>query len=227
MEKQQTLKKSQPRVVVFDFDGTLANGEDVFLDLLNSLAGEYGYQPVTHDQIPTLKNMGAKDFITKRLGLPLWNLLRIEKRFREEYGKRMDQVKIFPGIKELLESLKFAGFVVGILSSNSEESIHKFLKAHDLDIADFVYSGSSLFGKTRVIKNMLKDQGLESTDIIYVGDEVRDVESCKSARVPIIAVGWGLNSSQALHAAGADSVVESPADILHLLNPENSAIINP
>lgn len=214
MENELKITSKSGRVVVFDFDGTIADGESMFLSLLNSQASRFGYQPVTVDQIPELKNMGAKEFVSKRLGLPLWDIVRIEKIFRQEYGLRMSEVKLFPGMEEVFQKLKQAGHRIGILSSNSSESINKFLKDHNVNGFDFVYSGSSLLGKARVIKNMIKSERINIGDVIYIGDEVRDVEAAHTAGVPVIAVGWGLNSVTALKNANPDFLAEHPPEIL-------------
>lgn len=223
LNKGQDGNKVQRHTVIFDFDGTIANGEAAFLDMINSFAAEYGYRPITQDQIPSLRDMGAKDFLFKRLGLPFWDLLRIEKRGRLEYGKRMGMVKLVQGMREVFNVLERQGFRVGILSSNSEESISSFLKINDLHNLDFLYSGSSIFGKAKVIKKMIKEKGLNISDVIYIGDESRDVEACLKVGIPVIAVTWGLNSLKVLKQAGARLIAEEPSDIVAILESQSQS----
>lgn len=203
------------KVVIFDFDGTIANGETVLVETLNILAPEFGYDPVTPDQIPELKMMGARDFILKRLRIPLWKIHRLEKRGREEYSKRIDAMEIFAGTKDAIERLKQGDYKIGIVSSNSAEAISRLLGSHGISV-DFVYSGSSLFGKAKVVNKLLKKKGIDPAKVVYVGDEVRDVEACRKVGISMIAVGWGFNSIEALRSTGVE-VANEPSELLHKL----------
>jgi phosphoglycolate phosphatase-like HAD superfamily hydrolase len=64
---------------------------------------------------------------------------------------------------------------------------------------------------------VLREQSLQPADILYVGDEVRDVEACQKVGVKIIAVTWGLNSQEALEKAGAETVSTREALLEQLL----------
>ena len=218
MNKNYRLKereRAEYSIAIFDFDGTIVNGETALVETLNALALEFGYNPITLDQIPELKMMGAKNFILKRLKIPIWRIPKLEKRGREEYNKRVAEMELFAGIKEVIVGLKQKSYKVGIISSNSALAILQLLETHGINV-DFVYSGSSLFGKARVIKRMLKEKNINPTEVIYIGDEVRDVEACRKIGIDIIAVGWGFNAPEALQKAGAE-VVNEPSELLNKL----------
>jgi phosphoglycolate phosphatase-like HAD superfamily hydrolase len=106
--------------------------------------------------------------------------------------------------------LKEMGFRTGILTSNSQENVTQFLIANQLEQFDVIYSGASLFGKSKVIRSALKKQNLKTTDVLYVGDETRDIDAARSAGVRIVSVSWGFNNREILSAQMPDYLIDDP-----------------
>lgn len=200
------------KTIVFDFDGTLSDSMPIFLDVINILAREFDYPQVDQKREQELRMMSTKKFMLEELKLSKLHVMSFEKRAREECLKRVDDLVLFDGVKEVIQDLKEQGYRVGILSSNSQEVIESVLQRYNVRV-DFVYSGSSLFGKSRVIGAMLKEHKITKDDVVYVGDELRDVEACQTAGVNMVAVDWGFNAKEAFKAVGVDAV-SSPQELL-------------
>lgn len=47
------------KVVVFDFDGTIADTHDTFVEIVNRLAKNFGYQPINEEDLARLKNLSS------------------------------------------------------------------------------------------------------------------------------------------------------------------------
>jgi phosphoglycolate phosphatase len=47
------------KAVLFDFDGTIANTQDAFLEIVNDLADEFGYPQIDYIQLERLKNLSS------------------------------------------------------------------------------------------------------------------------------------------------------------------------
>ena len=193
--------------VLFDFDGTLADNSFLFLEALNALSGEFGFTPVTPDEIPALRHVSARDILTQRLGIPLWNIFKIRR--LDSARKRVwiekishVEVALFEGVADLIQDLREVGIVVGIVSSNLPEVIERTLRSRQVEV-DFVHAGSAVFGKARAIRSVLRERRIDVSRAVYVGDEIRDLEACRAVGIPMIGVGWGLNAPEALEARGA------------------------
>ena len=132
---------------------------------------------------------------------------------QKELHQRMDRVELFPGIEDLVRDLKRRAFRLGILTSNSRENVLKLLRARNLDVFDFIHSESNFFGKTRALEHLLQKHGLAKGDVIYVGDETRDIEACQHAGVAVIAVTWGFHRKDLLRAKNPTFLVDSAAEI--------------
>ena len=67
-----------------------------------------------------------------------------------------------------------------------------------------------------MIKHLLKEKNFSNGDMVYVGDEVRDIKAAKKARVRVIAVTWGLNSRKILEKEHPDYLVDRPQELLKI-----------
>ncbi len=195
--------------IVFDFDGTLADTFDVIKNIAMQEYSEYDID------LELFKSEGAKGLL-KMLGIPRWKIpgmiLNVTSKLRNS-----KEIKLFPGIVELLNQLK-KDYKIGIVSSNSQEIIYDTLREYELDdLFEFVYSESSLFGKHLVLKKMCSKYKIDPDDVMYVGDEDRDIVAAKKANIKTIAVTWGFNSREKLSRETPDYLVDSPMEFLEVL----------
>ena len=175
----------------------------------NIAINEYGEYAVDFD-FESIKNEDTKGLL-KKLNIPLWKLPEMSLKITSKLRNNKD-IKLFPGIIDLLTNLK-KNYKLGILSSNSRENIIATLKEHKIDnLFEFVYSGSSIFGKHLVLKKMCSKQQINH-EVIYVGDEER-YHCIKKARIKNIAVTWGFNSKEKLSREKPDYIVDSQYKLL-------------
>ena len=109
------------------------------------------------------------------------------------------------------------GYKLGILTSNSEENVSKFLKKNNLDLFDFIHSESSILGKSKAMHDLLKKHGIRPEEAIYVGDEIRDIEAARKTNIEIIPVCWGYNSKQILEKQNPDFLIDEPRQLIEIL----------
>ena len=87
----------------------------------------------------------------------------------------------------------------GNLSTNSTETVNKFLVNNQLDnYFGFRKTDVPLFGKKRALRRVKRRLLKSYAHLLYIGDEIRDIEACQKAGVDIISVSWGFNSRSAL-----------------------------
>ena len=204
------------KVIIFDFDGTIAETLDSIVNIINGLSDELGYKKVTGENIDELRNKKPKE-ILKDLGISILKLSSVGKRIKLELNKEIEYVPPVSGIEEALLELKKTGYKLGILTSNSKDDVSKFLKKNNLDLFDFIHSESSIFGKSKVINDFLKNQGIKLGEVIYVGDETRDIEAAQKTNIQIIAVSWGFNSKQILEKQNPDFLIDEPRQLIEIM----------
>lgn len=205
------------KVVVFDFDGTIADTIDTALKIYNNISKKYDCKPVDPQEKDFLRNKKPQE-ILKSYGLTLFKLPFIMMHLRKELHQQIAKVSLIKGMDVVLRAIKQKGFTVGILTSNSKENVKLFLEKNQLlDMFDFIYSSKNIFGKDKDILKLLKERNISKKSIIYVGDETRDIEAAKRVSIPIISVTWGVNTKQVLEKSMPDYIVDTPDELLKCL----------
>jgi phosphoglycolate phosphatase len=202
--------------IIFDFDGTIADTLSAIVRLVNEHAPEFNIKPLGEKDVEELRGMSNLDII-KRYRIPLFKVPSMVLMAQKELHKRIGEVPIFPGIKDLILDLKVRGLRLGILTSNSAENVLKFLRTKGLDVFDFIHSEQNFFGKNWALLHLLKKHGLKKETTIYVGDEVRDIEACQKVGIPIIAVGWGFHRRHLLAEKNPTHLVDSAGEIMAIV----------
>ena len=205
------------KVIIFDFDGTLADTIDILLSITNRLSAEFGFKSATKEELAQLSNLNSWQ-ILQYSGISIFKFPLLIRRLKAELQSEVPNIQLFPGIKEVLLELKKRGFQLGIITSNSRENVLASLAKNGLqDTFTFIYSGST-FGKHKVINKWLKIENINPEEVIYVGDEIRDIDAAKKTGIKVIAVGWGFNSPQALAAQNPNFLIERPQELIEIMN---------
>jgi len=216
--RRRARPKFAPRLVIFDFDGTIGDTLMAGYEILNTLADRFGFRRLEESDLARARAMRTLELLAF-LGLPARKLPKVARAGTDLLAARIRSIQPFPGLPELLTELRRRGYRLGIITSNSEKNVRAFLDQHGLDHFDFVRSSSKLLGKAREIRAVRKSGGYKRHHVLFVGDETRDIEACKKAGVRIAAVTWGYNTPQALLALAPDFLAPTPDDILKALEP--------
>ena len=202
------------RGVLFDFDGTLARSHGPVYEVIAELAREYRLKLLPPEELRALGMLAA----ARAMGLRSWRIPQFTRLARRKLTRHMGSVELEPGFAELLRALRERGLAVGLLTSNSEENVLGVLERAEVrDCFTHLHFGSSLLGKHRSIRKVARQLGLRAGELIYVGDELRDIEACKRAGVPCLAVGWGFHTAEALRAAEPDYFAATVEEACRLL----------
>jgi len=205
------------KVIIFDFDGTLADTIDILLSITNRLSAEFGFKSATKEELAQLRNLTSWQ-ILKYSGISIFKFPLLIRKLKAELRSEIPTIQLFSGIKEVLLELKKLGFQLGIITSNSRENVLVLLEINGLqDSFTFIYSGST-FGKHKVIDRWLKREQINPEQVVYVGDEVRDIDAAKKTGIKIISVGWGFNSQEALAAHNPDFLIERPQELIEIMS---------
>lgn len=205
------------KVIIFDFDGTIADTVDALVSIANRLAVEFGYIQITPNELALLRNLTAREII-KYSGISLFKIPFLVKKVKAELKHKIHEMKPIPGIKPTLIELKNQGYMLGIITSNSQDNVIEFLKLNELEcLFDFIQSGVTIFGKTTIINNVIKQKQLKPQEVVYVGDETRDIEAAKKANIKVIAVSWGFNASEILANQNPDFLIHQASELLDVV----------
>ena len=205
------------RVILFDFDGTIADTYQAIANITNQLSTEFGYKALDEEELLLIKNLSSRE-VVKRSEISIFKLPFLVRRIRTELKKEIAELNAISDMVRVLLRLKSTGYILGIVTSNTRENVDIFLSKHGLDsVFSFIYSGTAIFGKHRVLKQVVREHRLKKSEVIYVGDETRDVRSARKSGIAIIAVSWGFNSAEILQEHRPDYLVDRPQELLEAI----------
>lgn len=200
-------------IAIFDFDGTIADTFNTGAMLINHFAERFGYKKI---DFANNKDLSARQLI-KMANVKFWHIPRLVRFFRKESGKRSHEIKPFDFIPNIMAQLNQM-CDMGILTTNSAVTVNNFLKDNQLDnYFSFIKTDVPLFGKKRALRRVKRQLLKRYTHIIYIGDEIRDIEACRKADIDIVSVSWGYNSYKALKKVNS-SIAETPEQLVELLS---------
>jgi phosphoglycolate phosphatase len=205
------------RLLIFDFDGTLANSFPWFLGCINEAAARFRFRPIAPEEVDPLRSLGARQLM-RHLRVSPWKLPLVARWMRRRMAAELGVVPLFGGVRALLEELDRRGVRLAVVSSNSAATVRRALGPHATLLGQ-VEGGASLFGKARRLRKVVRASGVRAEEVLCVGDEIRDAEAARRAGLAFGAVGWGYTHPDALRATRPALFFERVDDILTTLSP--------
>jgi phosphoglycolate phosphatase len=206
------------KTLVFDFDGTIADTLGETRLIFNRIAPDYGIREVAEHELDHLRHLSLKELLD-HLDIPKRRVPALISRGTGMMRSNISQLKLIEGMPEVLVELRRHVRSFGILTSNATANVDLFLRTHGLrEQFDFISSTSKLTGKSKHLKAIRKTFSLRAEELLYIGDELRDVKASQKAGIPIAAVTWGFNSRESLAASEPDYLFHEPADFLRLID---------
>ena len=198
-------------IILFDFDGTIADTISAGLEIINAHADKYGYKRLDGD----INTHFSALQLVKLAEVKLWKLPYLIYQLKKKLAEKSDELKFLSESPVLIKKLNEAGYELGILTSNSYKTVTAFLKKYELDsYFSFLRTDVSLFGKK---KALAKSKKILNKKIIYIGDELRDIEACRKNEIPIVSIPWGLNSFESLEEHNPGLVAKTADEAFALI----------
>jgi len=213
-------KVNRKKLLIFDFDGTIADTMMVGLDIANEMAEKYRFKKVNRKELVFYRSQKSQDAL-RSIGINFIKLPLIVRDFKKRLKQQIERLPPIDGMIDVLKELKYNGWELGILTSNSLENVTFFLDTHEItEVFSFVRCKKNLFRKETALKAIHKNTGYPYEEMLYIADETRDIEAAKKRGIKIISVSWGMNSKEALSKFNPDYLVGTPAELSTLLSRE-------
>lgn len=203
-------------LAIFDFDGTLANTHAFFAGIFNEIAQRHRLRQIDPTDYEALRHLNLRQML-QHIGLSRWKLPWVTRSFLKAMYLRADEIALFPGVEDLLQSLHRESVRLAIVSSNSERNIRRILGDGNCQIFSQYQCGVSIFGKSRRIRSVVRRSRLSSEQAIYIGDQTTDAEAAKSSHVAFGGVSWGFETAETLKRSKPDVLFESVESLKQFL----------
>lgn len=204
------------KLAIFDFDGTLADTFPFLLSVLDHVADKYHVDRIDPTEIEKLRGLHAREMI-QHFQVPLWKLPLIGRHVKSLMSRNIDQINLFDGIDAVIKDLNDLGIILVVVSSNSYENIVNVLGMDTAALFSHYECGSSIFGKSGRFKKVLKKFNVDPSEVIAIGDEIRDIEASFKMNISCGAVSWGYTNIDALMQHEPTHIFNSVSEIRGLL----------
>ena len=184
-------------MVIFDSDGTLADTLPWMRSVFNELADEHGFKRVEPHEYERFRDLHGAALL-RELGLPFWKLPRVVSSMRRRMAEHTGTLSLFSGISEVLQHLAAGGIQLAIVSSSTRENVERVLGVNNAKLIAHFVCGVSMLGKTSRLRQVIRRSGVQPSEAIYIGDEIRDAEAARNAGIAFGAVTWGQHRQEIL-----------------------------
>jgi len=201
--------------VVFDFDGTIANTLPLVPEIINEVLNRFNRPALSREELSRFMKMHWKDSI-KEYGIKWRHLPKYALTAQKVMQGKLDDIALFENIKELIEHLS-ENYTTNIISLNSTENIRYVIDKHNIGTIENVFSTRGKVTKKKILKKYMKQFNIKKHEMLYVGDELGDIEACKKHDIQVVAVTWGFDTRETLSSGNPDYIVDSPSDIAKIV----------
>lgn len=209
--------------IIFDLDGTLLNTLEDLTDSVNYVLASFGYPQHSLTAIRSFVGNGLRQLI--ELSVPDG---KDNPRFNEAFDlftrhyldNCMNKTGPYPGIMELLSELSVKGYKLAVVSNKFDDAVK------DLNRQFFSKYVSVAAGEKKGVRRkpapdsvfqVLRELNSTEDRTIYVGDSTVDIQTAKNAGVECISVSWGFCERDVLISSGANTIIDSPEELLRLI----------
>jgi len=210
--------------IIFDLDGTLLNTLDDLADSVNFALRKHGFPERSAEEVRSFVGNGVRRLM--QLSIPggfdnpkFESCLEI---FREYYSRNMsNKTRPYDGIMELLAELTRKGYRLAIVSNKFDRAVKGLAReffGEYITVAIGESGGVRKKPEPDCVFEALRELSAAVDEAIFVGDSEVDVKTAKNAALTCIGVTWGFRNRELLAAEGADHIIDSPLELIELLN---------
>jgi len=215
----------QFRAVLFDLDGTLIDSAPDLAGAANELREAHGLPALPYESFRPMVGSGARGMIGVAfdLGPQHERFAALRDDFLRRYELRMTrQTRIFEAVLPVLDALERQKCKWGIVTNKAARFTDPLVRSLGLHprAATVIAGDTTPHSKPHPapLLEAARQVGLDPSQCIYIGDDVRDVQAGHAAGMATAVAGWGyLGAGEPIETWGAEYIVHKPSDLLNLL----------
>ena len=213
------------KLVIFDFDGTLADTKENIILTFQMTMKELGVEIKSRQECAATIGLTLEDaFKVLYPGMAAEKYILLRDTYRRIFkeNRKILVPGLFPEVMETLEELRRRGYLMSIASSRQSPSLHSFLE--DMNIAHFfeyAVGGDNVEHPKPApdaVLQILRHYNLSAEEAFVVGDMPFDINMATNAGVKSCGVTWGNADAAQLKESGANYIIDKMSQLLEILN---------
>ena len=213
------------KLVIFDFDGTLADTKENIILTFQMTMKELGVEIKSRQECAATIGLTLEDaFKVLYPGMAAEKYILLRDTYRRIFkeNRKILVPGLFPEVMETLEELRRRGYLMSIASSRQSPSLHSFLE--DMKIAhlfEYAVGGDNVEHPKPApdaVLQILRHYNLSAEEAFVVGDMPFDINMATNAGVKSCGVTWGNADAAQLKESGANYIIDKMSQLLEILN---------
>ncbi|MBA2278977.1 HAD hydrolase-like protein [Candidatus Saccharibacteria bacterium] len=201
---------------IFDFDGTIADSLPAFITVFNKVV-RGDDNALTDEELLKFRSMTSRQAL-RMAGIRWWQIPKLLISGMGDFHDLVPTMQTFKGLPAVIKKMYERGDRLYIVTSNTHENVGKFLELHGLNMYfSDISTGASLFRKSGYISRLIRKHNLKRKHTVYIGDETRDVQAARLARLKTVSVTWGFNTEEILRKQRPAYIINKPLELLDIV----------
>lgn len=197
------MNDSRYRLLIFDWDGTLADSEARIVESVRRAVDELGLPDCTPAEIRNVIGLGMQQCLeTLFPEVPAERHAHFVNAYRKHFSLNNDApVELFPGVKEVLATLCAGGYTIGVATGKSRRGLDRELEESGLDAIVRVSrcaDESPSKPHPQMLEELLELTVTPRQQALMIGDTTYDMQMARDAGVDRIGVSYGAHESARL-----------------------------
>lgn len=208
------------KLILFDFDGTLADTAPDLAAAANKARARKGLPPLPYETLRPMASQGARGLLKAGLDMdpdhPDYEACR--QQFLDDYEQDMTSgTSLFPGVPTLLATLRDNGYRWGIVTNKVEYLALPLVRHLGLDAECAITVGGDTTANRKPHPAPLlyaaDKAGFAPDQCLYIGDDERDIQAGKAAGMKTIVAAYGYCGHGGAERWHADALAATPAEV--------------
>ena len=211
------------KLIIFDFDGTLADTRQLIVETMQQTIQALELTPCTDEQCASMIGLPLKQAFIELIPMSDEMGDRCVDTYRRIFNENnaLYVIPTFPNVIDTLFRLSAEGYILTIASSRSRKSLLDFVHTMHLEeIFSYILGADDVIlskPHPEPVLRTLEAFDCSPEEALVVGDMKYDIEMGRRAGTRTCGVTYGNGSSQDLREAGADFIVNNFEEILTLI----------
>lgn len=182
-------------LIVFDWDGTLANSTQMIVDCIREASADAGLTVPEPAIASSIIGLGLNEAIHTLFGeLEPQQYQELTARYRFHYHARDLETPLFEGVADTLSMLEKQGFMLGVATGKGRNGLNRSLSRsgmapyfHATRCVDECHSKPH----PQMLLELMDEVGVFPERTLMIGDTSFDLQMAKNANVASLAVSYG------------------------------------
>ena len=213
------------RLVLFDCDGTLADGQHMIIDAMHHAFDEHDLPRAPADRVREVIGLSLVEAMHKLLpeedrGFHDQLAATYKASFARLHASgQFEAEPLYEGTAETLRALDDQGYLLGVATGKSTRGLRRVLEQHDLQYL-FVTLQTADTNPSKphpaMVQKAMAEAGSSPDTTIMIGDTSYDMMMGQAAGCHTIGVDWGYHDSAELERTGARHLIGDWKELLPL-----------